>query len=105
MVVNTLAAPLLAPLPAVSSVPVELSTPVGQLPPGHQFDVAEAPSVHAEAEVNEQQQWWQQDQQVQLLGVTACASLSVHNSTRALANGHAQHMHAKCTKYPRPSCS
>lgn len=69
VVINTLAAPLLLPLPAVSaSLQAEDSTLTAQQlqPKELRAAIAEAPSVRPDTETSEQQQqqWWQQDQQV-----------------------------------------
>jgi len=63
---NTLAAPLLLP-PAVYALPLPEGTTTAVGVPSRKpakYYVADAPSVQADSEVSEQQQWWQQDQQV-----------------------------------------
>lgn len=77
VILNTLASPLLLPLSAASA----LLQAEGSIASAQQLKeplaaVAEAPSVRAEAEVNEQQQWWQQDQQVLRLQPHACIKCS-----------------------------
>jgi hypothetical protein len=80
VVVNTLTAPLLLPLPAFSALlQAEDSSLTAQQLQLKQprATVAEAPSVRADTETSEQQQqWWQQDQQVSWLLANPLANQS-----------------------------
>lgn len=89
---NTLAAGpllLLGPLPASANGGDPQPTTVAvarRAPPA--YTVADAPSVHAEAEVTGQLQWWQEDQQVTR---SAVAVLEPAQPPEQVYNPHQQH--------------